>query len=349
MVNRQRRDESKSMGQNKHKYPLLVSLAEYSRLKWRWIIVSITIALLLFLLLIIIIPGDSDPGRHTLIFWLNALRGPVLIVYILVLYPPLWHLYIKATDTLKQLLVIKENSVSGLMTKAFTFDRRIEWAGMFAGMGLYLVLIQPWKGDSGDVWFIAYMAVTHIIMFSLLGGLIYFTLASIRRFSLLGSQRLNIDIFNTEALSPLARWSFLISFAWMGGITLSVVFQYPETLVLWFNIVIYGFLLLVALLVFFLSLWNVHSVMAGIKRQELRTVRINLAKVYNEMKVTLSKNGLKGIDSLSSTITSLEAYKRMIQEVPEWPLNMSIMKRLLASGVAPVAVYIVRFLTSSGT
>jgi len=316
-------------------------------LPWRWITIAVTTILLLFLILAAYVEGELST-QFLRDFWQNGLRGPLLIAFIMALYPVLWRLYVQAVEAFRPLLTLDNGTTKRLVIEITTFDRRRECAALFAGFVFYLIIIQPWAVNTNGLLLNIYMIVSHALMFSLLGWLAYITFASVLRLSHLGRRQLKWDIFNAEAMSPIARWSLGISLAWVGGISLSLVFQSQETLILGFNIIIYAVLVLVAFLVFFLSMWSAHNVMAGAKKKELAIVRNNLVEASHEFKNILVKGPRNGMESLSSTIATLETYRRLVQEIPEWPFNANILRRLMASILVPAIVYIIKIFSSLG-
>jgi len=153
---------------------------------------------------------------------------------------------------------------------------------------------------------------------------------------------LNLDIFNTGALTPIARSSLGFSIAIIGGISLSLVFQTQDDLLMWNNITIWVILVCFAVLLFFLSMWSTHSTMVEAKKRELDLVQKHLKAASSELKERAEDGSLKGTEELSSSITAWVNYERRIKEVPEWPYNASIIRRLAVSTLAPVAVFLIK-------
>ena len=78
------------------------------------------------------------------------------------------------------------------------------------------------------------------------------------------------------------------------------------------NVAIYGVLLSVTVVLFFVSLWSTHSAMVRAKRTELSMARENLGAA--------------------------------LREAQEWPYNATVLLRLGASALFPTAVYLLKFL-----
>lgn len=77
-------------------------------------------------------------------------------------------------------------------------------------------------------------------------------------------------------------------------------------------------------------------------------VRQYLATASRELRERMSQSELKDVSKLSSTIAALVSYERRIREAPSWPLNASIIRRLLASTVVPVVVYLIKIISGLG-
>jgi len=117
---------------------------------------------------------------------------------------------------------------------------------------------------------------------------------------------------------------------------------------MWNNIIIYIILVCFTVLLFFISMWSTHSIMARAKRRELDLVQKHLRAASNELKERAEDSSLKGTEELSSTITAWVNYERRIKEIPEWPYNAGIIRRLAASTVVPAVVYLIKIISGLG-
>ncbi|MFC2059155.1 hypothetical protein ACFLTS_05930 [Chloroflexota bacterium] len=228
--------------------------------------------------------------------------------------------------------------------------RHWEWVSILIGAVLWLSLWQPWNRSwvPGTIWLSAYDVVTQTVLFGLLGWLIYSSFADNRYLSRLSRQHLNLDIFDTGTLTPIAYSSLGFSLAFIGGISLSLVFQTQEDLLMWNNITVYIILVCFTVLLFFLSMRSTHSTIAKAKRRELDFVRKHLKTAFRELKERAADGSLKEMEELSSTINAWVNYERRIKEIPEWPYNAGIIRRLLASTAIPAVVYLIKIVSGLG-
>ena len=211
-------------------------------------------------------------------------------------------------------------------------------------------LWQPWAKSwhSGVIWLSVYDVFTQMILFGLLAWLLYSSFSGNRYINRLGRQQLNLDIFNTSTLAPVARSSLGITVVFIGGISLSLVFQTQEDLLMWNNILVWSILVCFVVLLFFLSMWSIHNVMGKVKKEELEWIQKHLKESTLEFKQKVAEGKLVDVSALSSTVNFWMTYERRIKETSDWPFNPSILRRLAASIVAPVAVFFIKVLPGLG-
>jgi hypothetical protein len=325
-------------------YPLIEALIRRSRLSWYWFTIIVTAVLLLLLIIATLLDGATS-YLSTWGFWQNYGDGLLLIAYILMVSSFMWRLRIKAIQAFRPLLAMDDYAFNRLAAKASAPNRRLEWISVLIGVGLAVALGQPWDlpWGPGELWSSVYLVIVGTLMNGLLMWLVYDTLASTVRIAQLSSQTPKIDIlFNTELLIPIARWSLGISVGWVGGISLSLVFQTQDSLLRGETITLYAILVCVTVLGFLLSMWSTRNTIATVKRRELTLARKHLAAASFELKDRTAQGRLEGMEGLSSTMTSWATYQKLVQDTPTWPFDINIMRRLAASTIAPVLVYLAK-------
>ena len=337
------------MAENPRSYPLLIALMKRSRTKWRWILVFIFIFLFVLLILFTFLDDSSNELSHWG-FWRSYLDGPILIIYILLIYPFIWRLWSRAVETLHGLLPVNNSGLNQVSKENPLPARRWEWVSIIVGVLFWLALWQPWAESwrSGIVWLSTYDLLTQILLFGLLAWLIFVSIASNRYIYRISRNNLSVDLFETSVLTPIARSSLGFSLAFIGGISLSLVFQSQEDLLMWNNIVVWAILVCFVLLLFFLSMWSIHKAMAKVKNGELEWTQRHLKESSLEFKRKVLEGKLVDVSAISSTVNFWMNYERRIKETSDWPFNPSILRRLAASIVAPVAVFLIKVLPGLG-
>jgi hypothetical protein len=327
------------------KLNLLQTIIKDSRLPWHWF----TIVLIFSLLLLLIIAAMLDRATGDMRqwdFWRQFLGAPVLIGYIFLIIPYMMRLDSKAKETFQQIF-FQQNSYPD--DAGYIPRRRWEWVAFIAGAAFWILLQQPWSWDwiGERLWLNLYALVTYAILFGLLGWLIYYSFTGSRYMNRLSRRKLNIDIFNTHTLTPVARASLGTSFAFIGGISLSLIFQTVDSLLTWQNIVIYAILVIATLVIFFLSMWSTHRTMATSKNAELVLVRQQLNEGIRKLKESVSDDSIVNTNELNSAVAAWGIYERRVQEAQEWPFNANILRRLAASTLLPAIVYGVKVLVGT--
>ncbi len=333
------------MAEESHADNLLQTLMRRSRLPWYWTAAVVTAVLLLLLILAAYLDGAFG-DLSELQFWQRFMDSPVLIIYILVVYPLIWRLWERAVKAFQPLLPPDDSTSSHLTAEIPVSNRRWEWVALLIGVVFFISIDQPWgwRPASGEIWLHIYELVTFSLLFGLLSWLIYTGLADSRYLARLNRQNLNLDIFEPGLLAPVARWSLATSLAFIGGISLSLVFQTREHLLSWQNITIYSILVGAVVLLFFMSMWSTHQSMARARNRELALARKHLTAAYRELKERVAQNQMEGVERLYSTLTAWSTYERQGKEAPTWPFNAVIIRRLAVSGLLPGLIYLIRYL-----
>ena len=319
-----------------YNYPLLEGFIKLTHLSWYAVTIIVAVVLLLFLILVAYLDGLFTDGIDWS-FWRLGLQ-PSIIVYIFLIYPFIQRLWNRALQSLRLLLPQPEQLE--IMQKITSYNRLWELIAFLLGAVFAIALSQPWNWVMK--WTDVYSLVTSIFMFGLLGLLIYGGFAGTIRLAQLNRQYLKLDIFDTGLLIPVARWGLSVSLAFVGGISLSVVFQPFEHLREVSNIIVYSILVCVTVLLFFTSMWSTHSAMASAKRRELTVVRENLTESRRRLKEQATQGTKGGINRLYSAVAVWSIYEQQVQGLPTWPFNAGIIGRLIASAIVPAAIYIIK-------
>jgi hypothetical protein len=325
--------------------PLLVALMQQVRIPWHW--ATVVVAGVLFFLLILV--GYLDGGFDQQFgggFWRTGLQGPVLIIYILVVYPYVLRLWKPAIEAFRPLVSMSDNQFNSLSLELTTVNRRREWSAVFIGIILLLVIQRPWLGIHG--WLQVYQITTEAILFGAMGWLIYSSVKGSRGIARLGKQNLQLDIFNTKLLSPVARQSLGNSIVFVGGISIAMLFETQETLIEWQSVAVYSILVFSTILIFYISMLSIHRIMARVKRGELEVAQKYMTEMSRKLKEWTTKGKLHGMEELSAAVAGWAAYERRVKEAREWPFNAGIIRRLFASVLAPVSVYIIKVFSTLG-
>ena len=263
-------------------YNLLQTLIKRSHLSSYWFAALLALVLVLFLILSAFLDNSIERLGHWE-FWRQFIGSPVIIAYIFMIYPYMWRLSKNAADAFRRLQITDDNENDNFVITVS--KRHWEWTAIVIGAAFWILIQVPWSWEWGvDGWWLyLYGLISFSILFGLLGWLIYYSVAESRHLHSLSRRKLKLDIFDTSALIPVARSSLGTSFAFIGGISLSLIFQTVDSLLVWSNITIYAILVLATLLIFFFSIWSTHRTMATTKHNELALVREHLEKAVRRL------------------------------------------------------------------
>jgi hypothetical protein len=280
-------------------------------------------------------------------FWRQYIGAPVIVAYILVIYPYMWRLGKNAEDAFRHLQFPDNPDINS--TVVYKPKKRLEWASITAGILFWMLLQGAWEWDWGvDGWWLyLYALVSFSLLFGMLGWLIYVSIVESRNLNRLSRLKLNLDIFNTSALIPVARASLSTSLAFLGGISLSLVFQTVDSLLIWSNITIYAILIIATLLIFFFSIWSTHRTMTATKNNELLLAQRELEKAIRRLRESSKDDKTEKLIYLHSAVAAWGAYERCVREAQGWPFNAAILRRLAASALVPAIVYLLKVFLGS--
>ena len=105
---------------------------------------------------------------------------------------------------------------------------------------------------------------------------------------------------------------------------------------------IYGSLVIVALTLFFMSMWTVHVALAKAQDKELARVRRDLAAARQVLARQRAGDMAGAVQDAYLPAVVLGLYERQVLDAPTWPFNPTIVGRVFASAVAPLGVYVLK-------
>lgn len=183
--------------------------------------------------------------------WRNSLLLPVMIIYLLLIQPPLRRLLINAVNSFLPLLPTAKRS-EHLVSTAYFLNRWREWLaiiiGIICGWLLDPPLNKPYLAPK------VYSLLGEALLYGLIGWSIYSGLIRTRILATLHGQAQELNIIGQPApTGPLMRWSLALAGSLLGGILLSALFIEPGDLGDQTTIIIYSVITLAATLVLIFS------------------------------------------------------------------------------------------------
>jgi hypothetical protein len=314
---------------------LLAQLETFLGPRYIAFVVGLALALGLLLALAEYAHGPPRQGAGSGL-WLLGLE-PVMIVYILAVHPFMYRRSQRAARSLDALAPHAEDTEP--RTPA---TRRGDWGAMGVGMLLGLLAARRLPGVEDGLWL--YAQATSALMFALLTTAIYGSMSRSRQMAARLRTELALNVFDGHLLTPFAQWGQSISLVFVGGICLSLLFQSSASLRSLEGMVIYGSLVVVALTLFFTSMWAVHVALAKAQDVELAKVRRDLARARATMQSHRAGEVETAVHDAYLAVVVLGAYERQVLDASTWPFNPAIVGRVFASAAAPLGVYALKLL-----
>lgn len=266
--------------------------------------------------------------------WMVGL-DPVILIYILALHPSMHRRWARAMQSLEALGPHAENAGA-----AGPAAPRGEWAAVVLGALAGLAVAR--RGPAAEAWLWVYSEAVSALMFALLGAAIYGSVMRSRQLAAYSRSGLELKVFDGHLLTPFAQWGQSVSLVFVGGISLSLLFQSYQSLRSVEGVLIYGALIVVALTLFFMSMWTVHVALVKAQNKELARVRSDLREARKALFRGREGETAGAVQDAYLSVVILGVYERQVLDAPTWPFNLAIVGRVFASVGAPLLVYLVK-------
>lgn len=288
----------------------------------------------LVLLLIVVSYFDGVFTRpFDALLWRTNLLGPVVVVYILVALPILKRLRRDATLAFRELIALPSDELERFIAVQNVRSLQREMLFLSATATVGVLILRPWVIEPGFTWTAIYRVCASGVMCGLGGLVIYSSLAGARLLHQLAVQPLRIHVFDPAPLEPIARRSLFLSLVILGAVTIGILLVPNQDAR---GVILNGSVILVAVLLFFVGLWDTHKAMVSAKARELTIVRERLYDNCRRVTNLLVEDPDADAKNLSSTSSLLMTYEKRIQEAPVWPFNASILRQLGVSALIPL-------------
>lgn len=328
---------------------LLEELVERTGLSWLQVTAAVELVMLLELVGVAYLGGIlARPFNAD--YWRVGLLMPVIVAYLLLAQPTLRRLREGAIKAFRPLVPLDDADFYQSLSEAPLFNRRRGWRAVGISAVGWLLLSRPWdysgpawtwSSVGQSVWLTLSGLLDMMLLYGLMGFLIYSALAGTRLFTDERYQPLDVNIFDLESLEPIARWSLGIALSFIGGMTLGLLFLPWHTLSIE-NFILYVPLTLTPALVFFLNMTSVRNAIAEAKERELKMVRDNLAAASKALRDLTVKGQVADLGPLPDFVDTWLAYEGRVKEVSEWPGAANIRQNLVLSSLLPPAIGIAK-------
>jgi hypothetical protein len=279
------------------------------------------------------------------LLWRSYFMPIVLIPFILLGYVPVARAMAAADESLTRVISLPAADVARHKAAALRFDPRLGWliTGLFAGVGAVAARLLVWAPFG--TWLRVFALLSYALMTGLVARVLLETLLLRAYFAALQRLPLDFDLFHPAPFEPLAQFSLLLSSLLMGGVTLCIpLAAEPQAALYIISSLTFGLTVVVALLSFFLNLLGIHRAMSEAKERSLARVRSTLTAAYEELTRRIEAQRWDEVPGVKDTLQALLAYETRVQDAPEWPYTSVALRRLVASALIPVTVWVVDLL-----
>jgi hypothetical protein len=307
-----------------------------------WLMPGLTLLLLLMGFLAVLLDGTSNrfflSGR-----WRDVLMGPVVILYILAIAPRLARVEANVVESFRPLVLLDDASFNRVVSEATHIRPRGELIAFAVGVLLVCLQILAASDTAGSSFLTRYLLLSASLMWGLLAWTVYVSLSS-RLTTALLRQPLRVDPFDITPFEAIGRQGLLVALVFVGGITLSLlfiglqpaVFRLPE---FW---LIYIPLSLVPVVIFFLSMYPTHRVLAAAKKREQQVVQRHIQQAGRDLIQRREEN--QDIGNLAAETQALIAYDQRLQMARVWPYDTAMLRAVFFSVFIPVTTVLLRYL-----
>ena len=320
---------------------MLAQLQSFFGPRYAAFVVVLGLALIALLALAAYAQGASWP-RVSAVLWLLGL-DPAILVYILAVHPFMYRGSERAMRSLEALATHVGAEAGG---RATPVHRGGEWVAM--SMGALVGLALAYRVPGAEGWLRLYAEATSALTFALLATVIHGSITRSRRLAARSRAGLQLNVFDGHLLTPFARWGQSLSLVFVGGISLSLLFQSSESLRSIEGVIVYGILVMVALTLFFTSMWTIHVALAEAQDKELVRVHRDLAAARDALLRHRACGSEALVQEAYFRVVILGVYEQQVLHARTWPFNPTILRRGFASAVAPLVVYLVNLAFSVG-
>lgn len=276
--------------------------------------------------------------------WRGLFLSPVIIIYIILVSPLIAKSGDLAIQALKPLIKLEDPKFTQLVYKANAVKPLYEFIAFAIGflIGIFS-LIRSGSSELGT-WLYTYYLLATSIMYGILIWTIFIAVSSTRVNAALHRQPMEIDILNPTPFEPVGRQSLLLALVFIGGITISLIFTFPDVDLTALDFWISNALLVIfAMLIFFLGMRPTHRLLVSAKNAELHPVQTRINSACRELATQLERGRDTG--QLASEINALATYEQRLLSARTWPYNTSMLRTLFFSVFIPLGSILARIAT----
>ena len=272
------------------------------------------------------------------------LFAPFMVIYLLATIPSLLRSRGAVTQALRPLVQLDDKEFAVVVAHACRPRPGLEALGCVAGAA-FAVLMSDWPGvhplyPASAIY--AYLG--NIVIFAAIGWTVAVVFEVTRLTDDLLGQPIRVDILSIEPFESVGRQSLLLALVFLGGTVLSLFFVVApaelQGFLNWRNFVIYGVMIALTALAFFLGMYSTHRLLSSTRREQMARTQRNVSAAYHRL-----HSAAADTPEASAAATEFSAWteaKRELRTARTWPYNTEMLRTLVVTGLAPLALGLAR-------
>jgi hypothetical protein len=337
-----------SASRGAYERPLAAAWTRWVNMTPGWLLVVVGLLLLAVPLLLGLLDGLVGPALASgeLRFWF---LWPTLIIYTLAMIPLFVRNDEKLMRSLWRLVELDDAELARTLQHTIRFRWQVEALALMAGALSGLLIGTPQELLANPPLLTWYLYISAWVAFALLGWLIVVATTCTRLTSAFYRLPMAVNLFDISPFDPVGRQSLLIVLSIMGGTLISLLFIFdPAVLGSWQNLIIYGGLIVISVLLFFANMWPTHRLLARTKRAHLDRISQRIAAAYGRLDdcTPPDRATTDAIVRLSAELNALIAAEKRLKVTRTWPYNTEMLRTLVLSVLTPLAVGLSRLLAA---
>jgi hypothetical protein len=317
----------------------------FSRKRPAWVVMLVSMLLLLLPFVIAYLDGELDYILQQG-FWRVLVLPPAIIIYIWLVSPLISRAGMDVIRVLQPYTSLDEESFASVVNSASYIRPLYEVLILCVGIILGILSAQASGFNQQAPLVKVYWLVFASLMNAILLWTIFISIASTRVNAALHRHLTRIDLFDQTPFEVVGRQSLLLALVFVGGMTISMLLSFrvenfasPSA---WLSSL---FMILVTGLIFFLSMYPTHNILAQVKKKELASVRKRIQDICRELVRRIDENQLVG--ELPTQVNTLAIYEQRLLVVRTWPYNTSMLRTLFLSVSVPLITMLGRRLAET--
>ncbi len=316
-----------------------------TRIPYTWFVILSGVLLFMVPILVVLLEGIWQAFIYEGA-WRTLVLAPAIVFYIIALIRPMNLSLERALRALMEVIQVEENEFIRIVKRASEVDNRLEFVAFAFGAAFGLLVATNWTIEEQYTLLRIYLPIANAVMFGSISWIAVSSLASTRLQTEVHKLPMEIDLFNLKPFEPIGRHGLFTALAFTGGCVISVIHLSPVGNI-WniYNLVVYGILISIVILLFFLTMRHTHKKLAEKKASELLNARKNISSCFQALQTRTESN--QDVREISTELDLWTKYELRLKDARTWPYNTGMLRTLFLSVLLPAIASLAQRVLSS--